>query len=39
MKTVPIRQIITHRIIQGPDGALWFTELFTNKLGRLAPKN
>ena len=25
-----------HRIVLGPDGALWFTELATNVLGRIA---
>jgi virginiamycin B lyase len=26
---------VMHRITQGPDGAMWFTELATDKLGRL----
>ena len=32
---VPTRQTVMHRIIQGPDGAMWFTELAANKVGRL----
>jgi virginiamycin B lyase len=28
---VPTRQTVMHRIIQGPDQAMWFTELFANK--------
>jgi virginiamycin B lyase len=35
---VPTRQTVMHRIIQGPDQAMWFTELFANKVGRLVPK-
>lgn len=33
---VPTRDTVMHRIIQGPDGRLWFTELNANKVGRLA---
>lgn len=33
---VPTRDNVMHRIIQGPDGRLWFTELNANKVGRLA---
>lgn len=32
---VPTAQTVMHRIVQGPDGAIWFTELATNKLGKL----
>lgn len=32
---VPTRDTVMHRIIQGPDGNLWFTELNSNKVGRL----
>jgi len=32
---VPTRQTVMHRIIQGPDGAMWFTELAANKVGKL----
>ena len=32
---VPTRDTVMHRIIQGPDGNLWFTELNANKVGRL----
>jgi hypothetical protein len=28
---------VMHRIILGPDDALWSTELSTNRLGRIAP--
>jgi virginiamycin B lyase len=34
---VPTRQTVMHRIIQGPDGAIWFTELAANKVGKLTP--
>jgi virginiamycin B lyase len=34
---VPTRQTVMHRIIQGPDGAIWFTELGANKVGKLTP--
>lgn len=33
----PSVDTVMHRIVLGPDGALWFTELATNKLGRIAP--
>lgn len=33
---IPTRNTIMHRIVQGPDGNIWFTELGTNKLGKLA---
>jgi len=26
---------VMHRIVQGPDGNIWFTELATNKVGVL----
>lgn len=32
---VPTRQTVMHRIIRGPDGNLWFTELKSNRVGRL----
>lgn len=32
---VPTRDTVMHRIIQAPDGDLWFTELNANKVGRL----
>lgn len=32
---VPTRDTVMHRIIQGPDGNVWFTELNANKVGRL----
>lgn len=35
---VPTRQTVMHRIIRGPDGNLWFTELWADKVGRLAPR-
>ena len=34
---VPTRQTVMHRIIQGPDGAIRFTELGANKVGKLTP--
>ncbi len=35
--TTPSTDTVMHRIVLGPDGALWFTELSTNRLGRIAP--
>jgi virginiamycin B lyase len=32
---VPTRQTVMHRIIQGPDGNIWFTEMMPDKVGRL----
>ena len=32
---VPTTQTVMHRIVQGPDGNMWFTELGTNKVGKL----
>jgi len=32
---VPTRKTVMHRIIQGPDGNIWFTELAANKVGKL----
>lgn len=32
---VPTRNTVMHRIMQGPDGAIWFTELGADKLGKL----
>ncbi len=34
--TTPSTDTVMHRIVLGPDGALWFTELATNRLGRIA---
>lgn len=33
---VPTAQTVMHRIIQGPDGNIWFTELASNKIGKLS---
>lgn len=33
---VPTMQTVMHRILQGPDGNIWFTELGANKVGRLS---
>ncbi|GAB3359418.1 Vgb family protein [Lysobacter tyrosinilyticus] len=33
--TVPTTQTVMHRILQGPDGNIWFTELGSNKVGKL----
>ena len=35
---VKTRNTVMHRIIQGPDRAMWFTEMHADKLGRLAVK-
>jgi virginiamycin B lyase len=32
---VPTTQTIMHRIVQGPDGNIWFTELGSNKVGKV----
>ena len=32
---VPTRDTVMHRIIRGPDGNIWFTEMHADKLGRL----
>ncbi|HLL52224.1 MAG TPA: hypothetical protein VK447_01675 [Myxococcaceae bacterium] len=32
---VPTLQTVMHRIVQGPDGNIWFTELGSNKVGKL----
>jgi virginiamycin B lyase len=32
---VPTTQTVMHRILQGPDGNVWFTELGSNKVGKL----
>ncbi len=32
---VPTEDTVMHRITQGPDGAIWFTELAVDQLGRL----
>jgi virginiamycin B lyase len=36
---VPTRQTVMHRIIQGPDGNIWFTEMMPDKVGRLVMGN
>jgi virginiamycin B lyase len=33
---VPTRETVMHRIIQGPDGNMWFTEMMSDKVGMLA---
>jgi virginiamycin B lyase len=35
---MPTRNTVMHRIIQGPDQAMWFTEMHADKVGRLAVK-
>jgi virginiamycin B lyase len=35
-RRVPTRSTVMHRIIEGPDGAMWFTEMHADKLGRAA---
>lgn len=32
---VPTAKTVMHRIIKGPDGNMWFTELFADRLGKL----
>ena len=34
---VPTRATVMHRIAQGPDGAMWFTEMHSDRLGRMRP--
>jgi virginiamycin B lyase len=34
---VPTRDTVMHRIIEGPDRNLWFTEMRADKVGRLVP--
>jgi virginiamycin B lyase len=36
---VPTRDTVMHRIVEGPDRALWFTEMNADKIGRLAPSD
>jgi virginiamycin B lyase len=33
--SVPTRETVMHRIILGPDGNMWFTEMNADKIGRL----
>lgn len=33
---VPTRDTVMHRIVRGPDGNMWFTEMNADKVGRLA---
>jgi virginiamycin B lyase len=33
---VPSEDTMMHRIIRGPDGNMWFTEMGTDKVGRLS---
>ena len=35
---VKTRNTVMHRIIEGPDKAMWFTEMHADKVGRLAPR-
>lgn len=35
---VPTRDTVMHRIIAGPDGAMWFTEMRADRLGRIASR-
>jgi virginiamycin B lyase len=35
---VPTRDTVMHRIVQGPDGAMWFTEMNADKVGRVEAK-
>lgn len=32
---VPTTQTVMHRIVEGPDGNIWFTELGSNKIGKV----
>jgi streptogramin lyase len=32
---VPTRDTVMHRVILGPDGRLWFTEMNADRVGRL----
>jgi streptogramin lyase len=34
---VPTRGTVMHRIIRGPGGAMWFTEMHADRLGRIYP--
>jgi len=34
----PTRSTVMHRITQGRDGAMWFTEMGADKVGRVAPE-
>jgi virginiamycin B lyase len=34
----PSKGTVMHRITQGPDGNIWFTELGINRVGRLIPR-
>jgi virginiamycin B lyase len=35
---VPSTNTVLHRIVEGPDGFMWFTELFADKVGKLNVK-
>jgi len=35
---VPTRDTVMHRIVAGPGGILWFTEMNADKIGRLVPR-
>ena len=35
---VPTTATVFHRIIQGPDGNMWFTEMHANKVGKLTTR-
>jgi len=32
---VPTKQTVMHRIIQGPDGAMWYTEMMADRVGKV----
>jgi virginiamycin B lyase len=34
---LPTAKTVMHRIVEGPDRSLWFTEMAADKLGRLTP--
>jgi len=36
---VPTRKTVMHRIILGPDGNMWFTEMQLDKIGKLITSN
>jgi virginiamycin B lyase len=33
--SIPTADTVMHRIIQGPDGNMWFTEMHADKVGKL----
>jgi len=36
---VPTQKTVMHRIIQGPDKKMWFTELKSDRVGRVDDKS